>query len=179
MHRSTKKRVMMTLGVSVIAAFMVAAVAYADGKQNAGSITRVGTAWGAAATSPTLDLHWQDVPGASVTLKNDKQSLYVVRFSGESTCDNASGIVLTTSGVCRVRFLVNGAEARPVVGDNFAFDTNQLGSATDGAEAHAIDRNLNIPAATPEVTVQVQYYETLNTRFTLDDWQLTVEQAGP
>jgi hypothetical protein len=157
---------------------MATAIAYAGvSTKTAGAITNVGVARGTDSTTTSAP-GWVDVPGANVEVDNSKGgALFLLRFSGESQCSDAAGSA--AAGFCNLRIMVNGVEAAPVVGGQFAFDTNSAGTVTDNAEAHAIDRSIFVLASAPTAKVKVQYQTTnTNTSFTLDDWQLTVERAN-
>jgi hypothetical protein len=175
---------MLGLGLSVIGVLMITAIAYAGVTgHKSGAITRVGVVDSTSDTTITgttgAATGWIALPGASVTLNNSpagRGALFLVRFSGESVCSDAPA-GSSHAGFCNLRIMVNGKEAEPADGGQFAFDTNSEGAATDGAESHAIDRSLVVAATSSTVAVQVQYQAWPNTSFRLDDWQLTVERS--
>jgi hypothetical protein len=104
------------------------------------------------------------LPGASTTITVPKgHALLIARFNAESQC--------LASSWCSVRILIDGAEAAPVAGDDFAFDSK--GGASYGA--HAVERSALVGAGTHMITVQTE--SVGGGTFRLDDWQLTVESA--
>jgi len=85
------------------------------------------------------------------------------RFTAETACYGA------TSGWCSVRILIDGVEAEPAVGTDFAFD--DAGTAT-GWESHSVERVRSVTTSgTHTVTVQATEIGGLTNR--LDDWTLT------
>jgi hypothetical protein len=87
-----------------------------------------------------------------------------IRFSAETICT-------ASVGWCSVRILVNGNEAKPVTGTDFAFDSG----GNDGYEAHSMERVYDgIFGASSTVTVQAQVVSGA-TSLRLDDWLLDVE----
>lgn len=86
------------------------------------------------------------------------------RFTAESACYGAA------AGWCSVRILIDGVEAEPVVGTDFAFD--DAGPAT-AFESHSVERVHTVTTSgTHTVTVQAASVGgTLTDR--LDDWTLT------
>jgi hypothetical protein len=179
MYRFNRKLAVLT-GVCAAVVLMATAIAYADvTTKTAGAITNVAVVRGEDNTT-TKAQGWVDVPKAMVAVDNSGGgALFLLRFSGESQCSDTPGSTPTT-GFCNLRITVNGIEAAPVVGGQFAFDTNSAGTLTDNAEAHAIDRSIFVLSSAKTANVQVQYRTTnSDTTFTLDDWQLTVERAKP
>jgi hypothetical protein len=119
---------------------------------------------------------WVNLPGATLkfTVPAKQTNLFTARYTGESVC-------VGPSGWCSVRILVNGLEAAPIVGTDFAFDSTDDGAASPGGwKSHAVDRSkvvTNNGAAPITVTLIVQFTVTDPTiDFRLDDWQFTVEQ---
>lgn len=130
--------------------------------------TKVVTETIAQTTSSTA---FVDLPGATTTIKVPKRTraFLLVRFSAESHCDGG-----VTGDYCSVRILVDGAEAHPVVGLNYAFDTDT--GDNDEWEGHALERVSGI--LKPGIhTVTVQWAVTAaTTAFRVDDWTLVVER---
>jgi hypothetical protein len=94
-----------------------------------------------------------------------------VRFSAESACFGSS------SGWCSVRILVDGLEAAPAAGADFAFDSNDGGSeGSTSWESHSVDRSAG-PFGAGFHTVKVQWKtagcSATCPTFRLDDWSLT------
>src|SRR4051794_13715508 len=85
------------------------------------------------------------------------------RFTAETACYGAN------SGWCSVRILVDGLEAEPTVGTDFAFDDAGIAS---GWESHSVERVRTVTTSgTHTVTVQATEIGGLTNR--LDDWTLT------
>jgi len=104
-------------------------------------------------------------------------SFFDMRFSAESAC-YAGG---TDTDWCTVRILVNGVEANPVVGTDFAFDSTDGGRETSGSwESHAMERYTNcLQPGNYSVIVQwasVNLAGAIPT-FRLDDWTLAIERV--
>jgi hypothetical protein len=126
----------------------------------------------AGATTPPL--MFVDLPGASATLDlpaDVDRMLLVLRFSAESSCSGGAG-----SDYCPVRITVDGMEALPAAGVDFAFDGTDSGTATASSwESHAMERTLTVGPGTH--TVRIQWAVTSPaTTFRLDDWTLAVEK---
>jgi hypothetical protein len=131
---------------------------------------------GADATT-TNSTDWADLPGAVVyfPVSPGQTFQFVTHFTAESVCFGTNG------GWCPVRVLVNGQEASPVVGYDFAFDSNDSGNASSaGWKSHAVDRSVhytNTGTGKINLPIKVQYVVTdPSISFRLDDWQFTVEQ---
>ncbi|SRR6266540_3191667 len=120
-------------------------------------------------TNPTA---WTAVPGAttSITIPAGAKAIILARFTAESHCQGGSSI-----DWCSVRVLIDGTEANPASGNDFAFQTPGTGFA-----ALALDRSSGKLSAGPSgktvsVTVQ-QKVTSASTYAWLDDWHLTVER---
>lgn len=129
---------------------------------------------------------WQDVPGAklNVTVPKGTDALLLIRFSAESYCASYSygeDSNSPASGYCPVRILVNGVQAQPADGSDFAFDSTNMGNDYLGSwEAHAMERWFFADAGTYEVKVQATVRSSVGAEtlaFRLDDWILVVERA--
>jgi hypothetical protein len=138
------------------------------GPAGTGATLAFGSATGANATA-TSSTTFVELPGASasVTVPTGATATLFVSFSAESLCTGPSGY-------CPVRVLVDGNEAAPVVGNDFAFDSTDMGTETTQSwESHAIERVVTGLAAGSH-TVTVQYAVTAaTTTLRLDDWGLT------
>jgi hypothetical protein len=117
-----------------------------------------------------------DVPGAvtSLAIPTGTKGLIHANFSAESACYGPD------PQNCSVRILINGIEANPASGSDFAFDTNRGGDNPGNqftGEAHSMERYLtDLPAGAYEVKVQFLSVSGSNTT-QLDDWILTVERV--
>lgn len=125
-----------------------------------------GTEW-----TPTLSTGFADLPGATtdVTVPEGHQALLLLRFAAESACSGGVGI-------CTVRLLVDGEEAEPAVGANFAFDSTDFDQKTSQSwQSHAMERVVGpLPSGTYTVTVQHAVSEE-GVLFQLDNWLLVAE----
>lgn len=145
------------LGVGVGAGVAVAATTAHSGT----SVTRVSVLTQNAATLYSSTA-WTTV--GSVGVYATAGQFIDARFTAESACYGA------TSGWCSVRILIDGIEAEPAVGTDFAFD--DAGTAT-GWESHSVERVHTVTTSgTHTVTVQAASVSgALTDR--LDDWTLT------
>ena len=125
-----------------------------------------------SATDPTTTTGTTFValPGAGAALRigaNAPHQHVLVTFSGESTCATSG----PSAESCRIRVLVDGREADPVVAHEVAFDD---ATTTHAAESHAVQRVYG-PLGPGRHTIHVQYAtSSADTTFTLDDWTLSV-----
>ena len=107
-----------------------------------------------------------------MSVPSGQQALLLLRFSGESSCDGGSW-----GDYCSLRILVDGTEALPAEGLNFAFDTDEGVAANyEIWEANSIDRSIVVGSGNHTITVQYAV-TTGTTDFRLDDWSLTVERS--
>ncbi len=152
---------------AVLGAAAVTGVATAAVIGHAGtSITRVSvvTQDAAALYSSTS---WTNVGSTSIYATSGQ--FIVARFTAESACYGS------TSGWCSVRILVDGVEAEPVVGTDFAF--NDAGSASSW-ESLSVER-VHTVSATGSHTVVVQAASVGSLTDRLDDWTLTATAVAP
>ncbi len=119
---------------------------------------------------------FEAVPEASTTLivPDGSTATFHLTFSSESTCDGVPAGV--DAGWCSVRILVDGAEAAPVLGDQYAFDSSDSGTETEFSwESHAMQRAaFNLGAGSHTVTVQRAVSHPEMTLW-LFGWTLTVQ----
>jgi hypothetical protein len=109
----------------------------------------------------------------TLTIYAGAGSMLLASFSAEVACYGGSGW-------CNVRILIDGAEAAPVVGTDFAFDSTDGGTETFGSwESHAMQRTrIAGSTITHTVTVQVAQVGTgVTARY--DDWTLSVMAVAP
>ena len=150
------------LGAGVQAAYAaVAGVTTTSG----GAIAAVAVARGTDATDTTSST-FVGLPGGRLTMRG--RGLLLIRFTAESACTSSS----PTGDYCSVKILVDGVQAKPNSGIDYAFDTDDGGSW----EGNAMDRSIKVGPGLH--TIQVLYAVT-NTSidFRLDDWSLTAERA--
>jgi hypothetical protein len=138
----------------------------------AGSINHVNVVTETVAQT-TSSTAFVALPGASTTISvpAGEAALLVARFTAESQCTGAAA-----GSWCSVRILVNGAEADPASGIDFAFDAVPTVNTTDFWEGHAMDRSKLVGAGNYVVIVQWAVTNA-STTFRLDDWSFTVERA--
>jgi hypothetical protein len=119
----------------------------------------------------TNSASYVNLPGSATTISvpSGQSALILARFSGESACEGGPA-----GNWCSVRILVDGVEAQPASGLDFAWDTDV--ASDDIWEAHSIDRSAVVGSGSH--TVRVQWAVTnVGTTFRLDDWSLTVERS--
>src|SRR5207247_5200835 len=116
-----------------------------------------------------------DLPGAtaSITVPANTTATILARFTAESVCFETSP---PNKNWCSVRILVDGSEAQPAVGSDFAFDSTNNGTETDTSwESHSMERYaLGVGSGAHTVTVQRSVHSATTT-LQLDDWTLAVE----
>ncbi len=124
-----------------------------------------------AVDSSTTSTAWVAVPGASTTINvpSASSAAILARFSGNSEClGNLSG------NPCRLRIVVDGAEAQPSSLVANIFDTVPW-AQPDVPEAHSTERSRAVsPGSSHTVTVQWRT-DNSSTTFYLASWHLTVE----
>jgi hypothetical protein len=128
--------------------------------------------------STTSLTSWQ-IPGnaiVSMTVPAGTSQLVNARFAAESACSGA-----TASAYCSVRIIVaNGATdvpLEPASDMDFAFDSDEAGTADDMWEAHAVERSIRLGPGSYRIVVQ---YAVTNpaTTFRLDDMHFAVETSA-
>ncbi len=100
-------------------------------------------------------------------------SFILATFSAESACSGGSGW-------CSVRILIDGTEAEPVAGTDFAFDSTDANRETGASwESHSMQRTRTVSATgTHSVVVQVaQVGAGITARY--DDWTLSALAIAP
>lgn len=100
-------------------------------------------------------------------------SFIVATFSAESACYGGSGY-------CSVRILIDGIEAEPVAGADFAFDSTDANRETAASwESHSMQRTRTVTATGfHSVIVQVaQLGVSVTARY--DDWTLSSWAIAP
>jgi hypothetical protein len=150
------------VGVGVQAAYAaVAGVSTTSG----GAIAAVAVARGVDATD-TQSGTFVPLPGGRLTMRG--KGLLLIRFTAESECSSSS----PTGNYCSVKIMVDGVQAKPNSGFDYAFDTDDGGSW----EGNAMDRSIKVGPGLH--TIQVFYGVTdTSIDFRLDDWSLTAERA--
>ncbi|TMJ97134.1 MAG: hypothetical protein E6G67_03405 [Actinobacteria bacterium] len=159
--------------VAVVAAAAGALAAGLPGVTGAGggAVTAVRIVRNTTSQS-TSSTSYANLPGATllITAPRGQRALILARFSAESRCTGGS-----SGDPCTVRILVDGVEAGPASGTDFAFDSSEGMVIDDLAESHSMDRSMAVGTGKHRVTVQWAVGGTPT--FTLDDWSLTVERV--
>lgn len=171
MHLLRTRRAIAVVGVALALVLVGASIAVAASTTAGGtSVSRArvltedtATIWsgGAYANLGTL------------TIYAGSGSVILSTFSSEVACYGGSGW-------CNVRILVDGVEANPVVGTDFAFDSTDGGSETSLSwESHSMQRSKVIGGTgTHTVVVQVaQVGGGVTARY--DDWTLSLLAIAP
>jgi hypothetical protein len=116
------------------------------------------------------------VPGmtTSVTVPSGTSGCLLMRFSAETQCTTSSG----TFGWCVVIILVDGVEAFPGAGTDFAFDSTYNGTAvTDAWQSNSMDRSIRVGAGTHTIVVEWATTDPSITAW-LGEMSLTVERTS-
>ena len=173
---SRLKFVVILAAVMLVAVAAGVAIAQVAGvtKAKGGAISKVRIKRGENATT-TSSTSYVNIPGAKVkiTVPRGDRALLLARFSAESACDG------TAPGTyCSVRIRVDGNQAKPTAGLDFAFDSTDNGTETSSSwESHSMDRSTVVGGG--RHTVRAQYATpSSTTSFRVDDWSLTVERSN-
>jgi hypothetical protein len=124
-------------------------------------------------TTPTL------LPGmsAKVRVPAGRRALLMVRFSAETACYGGG----TSPNWCVVEVLVDGIEASPGDGADFALDSTDNGTETSASwESHSTDRSILVGEGphTVEVVGYVTDFSTTGSQtFWTGERSMTVERA--
>jgi hypothetical protein len=122
-----------------------------------------------------------NLPGAATTITAPSSgALLLMDFTSESVCLRVGGVAALDW--CSVRILVDGVEAHPAAGSNFAFDSTDNGTTSPAfSESHSLDRTRRVGPGNHHIQVQVQAVDignNSNLQFGVDDWSLTVQRAA-
>ena len=154
----------MLVAVVAVTGAVQAAIA-ATGGTSAGAVVAVGIARSTDASS-TASLSYVNLPGALVNMRG--QGLLVVRFSAESECSGG-----TNGNWCSVEVLVDGVQAKPDSGLDYAFQTNNGGTW----EGNAVERSIKVGPGLHHIRLRYAAVGS-GTTFRLDDWSMSVERAA-
>jgi hypothetical protein len=122
--------------------------------------------------------NWVDLPGAATTvlIHANHRDLFIVRFFGESACFGGVG-----NQFCKVRIMIDGVEANPAIGAEFAFDSTDNGAESNYSwEAHAMERSRCVVAGADNRLVPVKVQWAVSDPATThreDDWHLTIVRS--
>ena len=134
---------------------------------------KVVTAFGNITFSGTT---YTDVPSMSTTISVPvgQTARLITRFSAETECTTS----VSTAGWCGVRILVDGVEADPATGTDFAFSSTNNGTAVaDTWASNALERVSQVLAEGSH-TVKVQWRTTDPTiTIWLGELNLTIERV--
>jgi hypothetical protein len=132
---------------------------------------------GGANPAPSV---FDDLPGAVVTMDVPPGAtrIFLATFSAEAACFG------TPAGWCQARILIGGVEALPAAGVDFAFDSNDAGTANSASwEARSMQRYrriTNTSSVPMPVPIVVQRTTTdVGISLRTDDWALTVLRVEP
>lgn len=143
---------------------------------NSGAVTAVSVATDAP-NQTTTSTTYVDMPGMQTTITVPstyaKGGLIMARFSAESGCYGAG----TAGNWCTARILVDGVEASPGDGTDYAFDTS-TGTSSINWGGHSMDRSIHVGPGPHQVDVQWAVTNfTSGTTFWTGERSLTVELA--
>jgi hypothetical protein len=170
-----KRRLQVALAVLIVGVLAVAVgIALAvTTKSGGGTITAVKVTR-QTSSATTTSTTFVNLPSASATMSvpSGHQALILARFSGESECDGGS-----FGNWCSVQILVNGVQANPQSGSDFAFDSDAgVASGYPVWQGNSMDRSIVVGPGSHTVVVQWRVVGS-GTTFRLDDWSLTVERS--
>jgi hypothetical protein len=180
MHVYQLTRKSVTIAVTaIIAAGAFAATAAALTTSNGTTQTQMKNAAGTDA-STTSSTAWVTVPGSAMPIALEARGLINARFTAESSCTGAG------SGWCSVRIVVHSAatgdvtELDPASAKDFAFDSDEAGSADDRYESNAMERSIRLPAGLYRFRVEraVTALTASPVTLRLDDWHFAVEASA-
>lgn len=164
-RRLTRTAVTLATAVTLVSAgaFVGADVANAGlSSDMGGAVVNVGLATGTDAVTFTSGA-WTTV--ATEEVQDNLAAFLIVTFSAETLCTGSGGW-------CSMRILVDGIEANPAVGTDFAFD-----SPGHSWESHSFQRYLLVNGGFHTITAQVSL-QAGATSDRLDDWELTTLAAN-
>jgi hypothetical protein len=117
------------------------------------------------------------VPGTQtqVNVATGATMLLDIRYTAESVCVQPNQV---TNGYCSVTIVVDGVQAEPASGSDFAFDSTDKGREGPGSlEGHAMERSLVVGQGAHVVQVLARVVNGA-TQFQLDDWHLAIDVAS-
>jgi hypothetical protein len=164
----TARRALVVVGASVAALAVGSGVAFALVTGHFGtSVTRVSVETNDTAVVYTSNAY---VNVGSTTIFALAGQFIDARYTAETLCFGG------TSGWCSVRILVDGVEAEPVVGTDFAFSAR---GSTSSWESNSVERVRTVTTSgTHTVTVQAASIGA-GVSDRLDDWTLTAMAVSP
>lgn len=119
------------------------------------------------------------LPGmvAKISVPAGKRALLMARFTAETSCSGGG----TTGNWCIAEILVDGVEAHPGDGSDYAMDsTNNGANSEENWQGHALDRSIVVGPGTHTVTVLgavTDFGGTGTQIFWTGERSLTVERA--
>lgn len=157
----------------VIAALVVAIVGFGSGAAYALTTTKSGTSVSRSVVhtndSAVVFTSTAFTNVGSTTLFANAGNHILARFTAESACTGAVG-----SGWCSIRILIDGVEADPAAGTDFAFDATDNGADSISSWVSASVERARTVTFTGNHTIVVQAaLVTPANQFRLDDWTLS------
>jgi hypothetical protein len=125
----------------------------------------------------TESTSYTPVPGAqvNVSVATGSNVLLDIRYTAESVCIQPNQL---TNGYCSVAIFVDGIQADPASGPDFAFDSTDKGKEGPGSlEGHAMERSRIVGPGAHQVVVVARVVNGA-TNFQLDDWHLAIDVAN-
>jgi hypothetical protein len=168
------RRPVLLVAVAIVALVLASGVAVpVTSSESGGPIEAVGVARSSDTFSTTSSVS-VDIPGASVriTVPPGERGLLLAEYSAESRCDGGNGcsVALTV----RKDGATQAQQMQPpaVQGSfpDFVFD-----GPGDTGESHSVGRSLSVESGT--YTVKARAAVINGSKFTVDDWSLTVLRA--
>jgi hypothetical protein len=162
-----KRKILATAAVAAAIIASTAGVAVAAfTTKSGGAISRV-----SILTQSTPDTYsttsWHTIGTTSVSAP--RRAIILARFTAESSCYGGRGW-------CSVRILIDGVEAEPVAGIDFAFDDNE---GLVNWESHSVERSRRVTGSGSH-SVAVQVAQPLSgVKHRLDDWSLSAFAVNP
>lgn len=172
---------LLTIAAAIISCAAFAATAGALFHSSAGKEQLQMLNAGETNTSSTNSTAFTNLTFVSLNVPPNQKRVINARFTADSRCSKPTG---PAAGICSVRIMalrVNGAlaqpELQPVDGANYAFDSDEPGSAKDLREGHAMERDLVLPPGDYRIAVQ-RKVQNGAIRFYLGHWHLAVEVSA-
>lgn len=134
-----------------------------------GDIFHVNTGTGNQTISTTT---WTEVATGVVVVPEGEEVYLVITFNAEASCTSSNALL----GWCSLRALVNGTEASPAVGTDYAFDSSD--EATESFRSWEARTMIRISGphgpGTYDVAIEAANREATGS-LRIDDWALVIE----
>jgi hypothetical protein len=121
--------------------------------------------------APSPGMAWMTLANSSVNVAvpAEQSRLINARFTAGSTCFGGAA-----ADYCRVRIMANNIELQPINGNSFHFDSNALGTESEG---HAMERSKRLGPGAYIIRVEYSVSNAALT-FLLGHWHLAVETSA-